>query len=269
MVGCCNGILCLKHSRFDHGMHLWNPSTNEHCPIPACPAVYDKIAYFGFGYDEFSDKYKVVIICHSSHVYVYTLGSAEWRTIGKIPSHLYVGDKREPSSVFVNGALHWIVLEQHNYYRNVVLSLDMKDEVFGLMLLPENDFRYLGVFGDSLCLFLNHSCYSHNVTVLDVNLWVMRKYGDVDSWEKVFEVKQSDGPRMSEKMRLVGIRNNEGTIVCRIAQRLLFYSLDGVLINEIECPLSCDCQGSSYFESIVSPPVIAGGVVQKEIEKSH
>ncbi|KAG5549759.1 hypothetical protein RHGRI_014908 [Rhododendron griersonianum] len=90
---------------------IWNPSTGKYRGLPNVEMPYNCYAWFGFGYDECIDDYKVVGFFFDDRrsgsepeVKVYTLGSDSWRRIEDCPY-------RAPRGVlgtFVNRALHWI-----------------------------------------------------------------------------------------------------------------------------------------------------------------
>jgi hypothetical protein len=88
-IGCCDGILCLIHRNYSFTIEnliqlaLWNPSTRKYNALPSLdkpPQPNDGKNRFvdtlyGFGYDYFSDKYKVVAVfmykCKGDSSYVY------------------------------------------------------------------------------------------------------------------------------------------------------------------------------------------------------
>ncbi|KAG5549760.1 hypothetical protein RHGRI_014908 [Rhododendron griersonianum] len=106
--GACDGLVCIGTKR---EVLIWNPSTGKYRGLPNVEMPYNCYAWFGFGYDECIDDYKVVGFFFDDRrsgsepeVKVYTLGSDSWRRIEDCPY-------RAPRGVlgtFVNRALHWI-----------------------------------------------------------------------------------------------------------------------------------------------------------------
>jgi hypothetical protein len=83
-VGSCNGLVCLREGRI---LHLWNPSTRESKRLPLSIHCDD---FFGFGYDESVDDYKMVrlLVGDTCKVEVYELWADCWREIQYFPYSL-------------------------------------------------------------------------------------------------------------------------------------------------------------------------------------
>ena len=99
---------------------------------------------------------------------------------------------RDAQHGFVNGVVHWGAKrrEGDNGWYNFVLSFDFADEVFGEVLLPESLARG---FEDSVTVIGG----GEGLSVYFVSgglpccceIWVMKKYGVVESWNKVFSYR--------------------------------------------------------------------------------
>ncbi|XP_026382642.1 F-box/kelch-repeat protein At3g23880-like [Papaver somniferum] len=135
----------------------------------------------GFGYDCGIQDYKVVAIVDNkntncSDVEVYTLGLDPWRRSSSIPYRLAKGG---PAGVFFNGALHWLAQSCSGTKLQVLLSFDMKDEIFVEIHQPENldkfDYKFVGVLGGCLSMLCS-------VGKVGFEVWVMQDYGVTDSW---------------------------------------------------------------------------------------
>ncbi|KAF9598592.1 hypothetical protein IFM89_028261 [Coptis chinensis] len=88
------------------------------------------------------------------------------------------------SWVFLNGALHWLGYAKDNFSKTIV-SLNVGDKVFRDFSRPnvgvdETAFMTVGVWGGELCLL-----YSHHFDI-DIEIWVMKNYGQSESWIKLF-----------------------------------------------------------------------------------
>nr|GEX15504.1 hypothetical protein [Tanacetum cinerariifolium] len=115
---------------------LANPSTrqfrllpNSHGYVPIGPDGYDLIGPIGFGYDSFSDDYKLVLGSRGgpscTSFIVFSLKTNAWRHAGQFGcSHLvipFVG-------AFCNGAIHWFMKADNSKY--VIIAFDLSTEEF-------------------------------------------------------------------------------------------------------------------------------------------
>ncbi|OVA01223.1 F-box domain [Macleaya cordata] len=201
ILGSCNGLLSIKHNRRDV-ICIWNPSTKEYKKIPSPPPIeYQSInifyykCLFGFGYDCKTEDYKlvrIVIVDDVSQISVYTIRSNSWRSIQTCPYRLYTyyGVRGK----LVNGALHWIAtrpIEGGSKASSVIVSFNISNERFQEIQLP-NCFVHkypkkmfnMGLLRGSLCLIDNDSVKGQ------VEIWVMKNYGVIESWTKLFTISQ-------------------------------------------------------------------------------
>ncbi|XP_043721165.1 F-box protein CPR1-like [Telopea speciosissima] len=217
ILASCNGLVCMfdddgvvslfsKKNVYD--TFLWNPSTRTHKKLPFTPiefpinAGYAHVTAYGFGYDPTTDDYKVIRVLQFyprnglfrdskyivSEVNVYSLSTNSWRRIKDIP-FLSIEHRL---GVFTNSAFHWVVYRKTgdmgpNTAPNVIVSIDVKDDVYREVPLPDfvdDTFHMaIGVLGGQLCMLSNFSRVC-------VELWVMKDYGVRDSWEKQFSIEQ-------------------------------------------------------------------------------
>ncbi|XP_054808634.1 F-box/kelch-repeat protein At3g06240-like [Prosopis cineraria] len=167
----------------------------------------------GFGFDSKNNDFKVVKIFLrlwervTPLVEIYSLATAKWR------SSISTGSRSGPSicsclhgltrdQIFINGSLHWLVCGCCNglQRRKFILSFDLAGETFGeLMMLPaclnplaschRLSLLMTGTNNSSLVLVHEKEVrWSHN-NVFDI--WVMREYGNVDSWNLIFSFDSS------------------------------------------------------------------------------
>jgi len=195
-VGSCNGMLCLAHNHCDCYFLVWNPSIRKFKELPPFQkkselSIDIKMTH-GFGYDHVNDKYKVVVVLHydvdilpgevslfdKTEVKVYTFGTDFWKSIKEFP---FDGVPVE-SGKFVSGTINWLASKHRK--RNgpcFIVSFDLEDESYQEILMPDYgevdayDLS-LGVLRDSLCMISDH------------DVWVMKEYGNKDSWTKLFTV---------------------------------------------------------------------------------
>jgi F-box interacting protein len=142
---------------------------------------------YGFGYDRYNDNYKVVaIFCYDSgktKVNVHTMGTNCWRKIQEFPFGVPVGE----SGKFVGGTVNWLVCENGIRLNSSlsIVSLDLGNESYQKILQPdygdESVFSLtLGELRDCLCIF----AYGKS----SVNVWIMKKYGNNESWNKLLTI---------------------------------------------------------------------------------
>ncbi|KEH33128.1 putative F-box associated interaction domain-containing protein [Medicago truncatula] len=193
IVGSCNGILCIASEYIDLVI-LWNPSIRKvkELPIFERPRnISIQMMTFGFGYDSFSDNYKVIIVFRCSiressgnlvnktKVKVHTLGTNYWKIIPEFP---FGGVPIERTGKFVSGTINW--LTSIEFYREspyFIVSYDLGKESYQEVLLP--DCRGADAFHLRLCVLRDCLCIlaGHDV-------WSMKEYGNKESWTKLFTI---------------------------------------------------------------------------------
>ncbi|KAI8566689.1 hypothetical protein RHMOL_Rhmol02G0061700 [Rhododendron molle] len=264
IVGSCNGLVCGTVEK--RTVFLWNPSTMKSRKLPDVGMLLDKYpAYmreiypvYGFGYDESTDDYKVVLIFQArvdwgdeNMVMVYSLRTDSWRIIGGYPRPLHVAGLGK----FASGALHWIASSGS---RRFIFSLDLARETYGEVSQPEyvGSRRYLtmDVLGGCLCMVCHYDGFG-------VDLWVMKEYGIRESWTKLAAILDKTHSLYGQLFTPICILKN-GDILMAVRKRLVQYSpKDGVFYDPMifRCfpPLSV----YPYIGSLVSPDTDAGNGV--------
>lgn len=181
-------------------MFLWNPSIRKHLILPnptiICKSQGSHRDSFGFGFDPLTNDYKVVRVVYRvknfcyvfpPEVEVYELRTHSWRR-GISDGEFSYCIAKHTQQAFLNGAVHWIGYNPKvsvGVFRNSIVLFNMKTESFGTMMVPgsvELEPRLsVTLVGESLSL-INTSCFTFSA-------WVMKKYGVVNSWTKIFEIK--------------------------------------------------------------------------------
>lgn len=254
-VGCCNGLILIAIDEKD--LFLWNPFTRKSKKLPDLGLQLDKfnnhdysIAY-GFGYDEFTDDYKVAVIIgdleylndydYKPEVKIYSIKTESWKRIGD-----FYGFVLWNCGVFINGKLHWLL---NRMICRHIFSLDLATETYGVMKAPRCEdycLTKLVTFGRNLCLIRNDVGVRSEV-------WVMNEYGVGDSWMKVFNVPLEtadkyllEALRMSTNAEFLGLFNLE----------LRFYNSKDNSFREIKNFVDDKILSASYFvESLALPSV--------------
>ncbi|XP_075643504.1 putative F-box protein At3g10240 isoform X2 [Castanea sativa] len=222
LVGYVNGLFSFhEQDRFI----LWNPSVRKFITLPK-PRINAKThghvsTHLALGFDPKTNDYKVVSLafpCNNHRlpeipmVEVYSLSEGSWRITN-------AGDSFPPWTSFnnylvpeasLNGAVHFAAHDGKTF-SPLVLSFDLGDEVFGVISVPKaafsaNDDVHTSVIGGLLSL-LCHDARKDTVNKR-CSIWVMREYGVVDSWTKLFTVDLN-----GEILRVLGMRKNGHILV--------------------------------------------------------
>ncbi|GMQ11304.1 hypothetical protein CsSME_00053980 [Camellia sinensis var. sinensis] len=200
-IGSVKGLFCLhEQDRY----FLWNPSIRKSMAMSK-PTVKTSMHYHGFGFVPRTNDYKLQPTT-TTHIEVYSLNAGSWRMSS-------TGSNSYPDGItisysgrfaaYLEGAVHFVATMKKTNDK-LILSFDLRDEVFQMMLLPD---RIVGpltevrtsVFGGLLSLL----CYENTAANKSCSIWMMKEYGVVDSLCKQFTVDLSGG--ITE---LLGVRNN-------------------------------------------------------------
>ncbi|GAU12195.1 hypothetical protein TSUD_01620 [Trifolium subterraneum] len=253
VVSTCDGILCF---RIDGSLALLcNPSIRKFNLLPPLINPYFEPAYT-LVYDRFIDNYKIIALsscCHDKNkrqVHVHTLGTKYWRKIQDFPNHYSC---RVGQGIFVSDRVNWLVSDTHNGLSTAIVTLDLEKESYQELLHPPDDelsfpINCLGALRDWLCIF------SHSRKFCDI--WVMKKYGNEDSWTKLLRVPYigetyfcsliqplyiDEDNRML--MRIVNTRNSS----------LAVYDSKNNKTHDIQNDIPTWAVPKVYVESLISP----------------
>ncbi|XP_010549177.1 PREDICTED: putative F-box protein At3g16210 [Tarenaya hassleriana] len=169
----CNGMLCLtleySNSRFtkkqDNSLVILNPATNRFKFIPVVkPGQRSDV--FGFGYDKFSDDYKIVTIIEG-RTYIFKFKSNCWEESKPVPSHDFVFKYRAGGTV-VDNNMYWIAYRSDKK-ENSILSFDFTKEEFQEQTLPINSRwkinSWLGVLRGEVCVIDHYPDLADDISV--------------------------------------------------------------------------------------------------------
>ncbi|XP_021807880.1 F-box/kelch-repeat protein At3g06240-like [Prunus avium] len=183
IVGHCDGIICVQLNAAE--VLLWNPAIHEapkllppepYLDVDIGSSMRDMSRALGFGYDPKTNDYKVVdigypgyetygdggndLIIYTPKPVVYSLGTDTWREIatGSLETET-TNLWPEDFQFYLKGMCYWVGHEQSKLIdgwgdmlveevRDVIISFDMRDEVFHDILLPH-------VYGLSPTIFYN------------------------------------------------------------------------------------------------------------------
>ncbi|XP_075643628.1 F-box/kelch-repeat protein At3g23880-like [Castanea sativa] len=229
LIGSVNGLFSLYDEQERY--ILWNPSIRKFITLPKPCITFDAHgSYIGccrqaFGFDPRTNDYKVVRIAFPSRINmseeakpplieVYSLNEGCWRiTSASFPPGIAFTDWRQPATS-LNGAVHFAAGYEYKPggpCEPLVLSFDLRDEVFHVISLPNGTFKWTksvhtSVIGGSLSLLFYCSEHAYNRCCA---IWVMKEYGVVDSWTKQFTVDLNGG----EIKRVLGLQKNGNILV--------------------------------------------------------
>ena len=225
LIGSVNGLFCLHElERYV----LWNPSIRKFITLPKTCITVKTSSRNAFGFDPRTNDYKVVRILFQDVatkipvVEIYSLNEGSWRITRAgnsfSPGFYFV---EWESSDSVNGAVHFLGKDRDDKSCPFVLSIDLGDEVFRVISVPNgafstSDYVRTTVIGGLLSLLCHDTLEN---TMKRCSIWVMKEYGVVDSWTKQFTVDFNGG-------RLLGLQKN------------------GNILVKTELP--CHCEISSY-----------------------
>ncbi|XP_004507627.1 F-box protein CPR1 isoform X2 [Cicer arietinum] len=290
ILGSCNGLLCICNIADD--IAFWNPSIRKHRIIPSAPlirkdknsdentnansnaAVTTLLAarVYGFGYDSFSDDYKLVSISYfvdlhnrsfDSQVRVYTMRTDVWKNVPSMPYALCCG---RTMGVFVSGSIHWVVTRNvEPDQSDLIVAFDLRFEIFREIELPTTvDGKFemeVAVFGGLLCVIENRGSEGFNV-------WVMREYGSGDSWCKLFTVEQPRDVKLIKCLKPLGYsRDGDKVLFEQDRGKLCWYNLQSKELSWVRISgMSKSVEGVVCVGSLV-PPNLMNRSVHSKIQK--
>ncbi|KAK6158157.1 hypothetical protein DH2020_005471 [Rehmannia glutinosa] len=220
LVNSCNSLLYFvrRHAPDERSL-VCNPVTSEYLIIPDVDRkirLESRTKSMWLGFSPGTNQYKVLRISSSVNgeyvevgAQVFVIGSSSWREIEALP--LGNDHSWDLCSTFLNGAMYWL---DDQSYRDIVF-FDFERERFGDVALPpefgdeqlkNKHCMSTGVLGGCLCVSYNDFNAQH------VDLWVMRKRGDRESWIKEFvvdTVRPRAGPVFGRFKPLQVLRNGE------------------------------------------------------------
>lgn len=256
IVGSCNGLLCLSHECEGEGnVFLWNPTirlTSKMFPIGVDPSM--RITYYGFGYDNLIDKYKLLIVMEGLQetvTKIYTFGVNSWTVIPTSPKNPVCSHGK-----YVSGTLNWLAKGGENDDQWVILSLDLGTEMYSEYSLPRD--------GDcdkicsTLIIVLGNRLYVCFFDSKNVHVWLMKEYGIQDSWTKLMMVPHliQDSILMDSAHRFFELLSvsEDGVVLFRTTfGKLVRYSLNDGRLDYPRTKRDLGFNLVIYNESLVSP----------------
>lgn len=185
-----NGLILLsdESSTKPDSLYVCNPITREYIELHSPRELVATTATYGFGVSKITGQHKVVRISHEritppkSECRVYTLGTRSWRSTESGAGLDYCCLSH---GVFLNGKLHWLVpdLDDSQHW---ISCFDLETEQFSTLSPPP---ALGGLFHLRGCLCLTD--YSSDD---ELGFWLMKEYGDEESWMKEFVISRIPYP---------------------------------------------------------------------------
>ncbi|XP_062006749.1 F-box/kelch-repeat protein At3g06240-like [Rosa rugosa] len=214
IVGHCEGIICLIIYTGD--LVLCNPATKEFKILPESCLQDTTSEIVGFGYDPKANDFKIVnigscgeesygerLVINPPKAEVYTPSTDSWRNI--TIDYLETETTNFWPDVFheyFKGICYWLGHEQNKEFidtieqeiiRQVIVSFDMSNERFHIILLPDRFYipsvlikrdLHIAVWNESIVLFI-FQFYGSSYEEYSFDIWVKDEYGDTrGSWTK-------------------------------------------------------------------------------------
>lgn len=192
-----NGLVVVYDNNGCDDFYLLNPATREVAKLPEHKFdLYAARHYcrLGFGFDASTGKYKLVRLCQTSKIIedfysceILTVGSQEWRSVGKLPCKVC----HAPAS-FLNGTVYWKAVISGQ--RVGALAFDIKEEKFRV-IPPPADYPttdcpiihfFLGQSGGQI--FLAHASRPPLESFL--RIWML-KDGENPAWKQEYYIDLS------------------------------------------------------------------------------
>ncbi|PRQ31762.1 putative F-box domain-containing protein [Rosa chinensis] len=212
VVGTCNGLVCFAFDFAYYGCIavIWNPCIRKYVTLPKRRVSNPKggsdfnIASYAFGYDSRTKDYKVLrtVSDFGGETEIWSLATGNWKILRApmpkdFPRH---GDNVRYA--YVNGAVHWVHHRRRGRRHKAIVDtaivlFDMASELFREMMMMPEDLRgkhcHISRYMESIGLFTGTDLESFGT--IDVDMWVMRDYGAVESWTKLFTIRL-EGPQL-------------------------------------------------------------------------
>ncbi|XP_015165297.1 F-box protein CPR30-like [Solanum tuberosum] len=206
IIGICNGVLCMLDDLLDHSspVVLWNPSISRCLTLPMTPFGCDNSGTYmfvlGFGFAVKTRDYKVVRMAYAHgdgqyllppRVEIYALSSGIWKDFdGFIPDIGIV--EYFWTQVEICGKVYWTAYKRNGERRveNLIMMFDLNEKIFQELSLPEILVNEpptnlnIAQLGELLVVYQ----YDTRVWSSSCSIWVMKRYGDIDSWSKEYNV---------------------------------------------------------------------------------
>ncbi|XP_058725753.1 F-box protein CPR1-like [Vicia villosa] len=199
----------------------------------------DSCFKFLFGYDNLTDKYKLVAF-HLNEVRVLTFGDNVWRNIQSFPTNPYEYNSNHANAgVYLSNSLNWFALRDNirpNYYgckylsiqQFVIVSLDLRIETYTELQFPRG-FDQVPVVPPIVWVLMECLCFSHYSNGCNFVIWQMKEFGVEESWTKLLKfdyhnILHSDSYEVVSLLPLYVFENEDMLIFSPNLKQLICYN---------------------------------------------
>ncbi|TMW86035.1 hypothetical protein EJD97_022039 [Solanum chilense] len=232
LIGPCNGLIVLTDSFI---IVLLNPTTRKYFVVPPSPfgypiGYYRNIEGIGFGFDSIANDYKISRLSdyywdpptdnrgpRDSKCEIYDLSIDSWRELDVVFPVIYYSPFSE---LFYKEAIHWFTIKNDF----VILCFDISTEIFRTMEMPDACTTqaapcYALSFLDEFLMLI---CYPYSLRSSDytedpLDIWLLKEYGESDSWIKKYTIRlllvPIESPLTLWKNHLLLIQTRSGFLI--------------------------------------------------------
>ncbi|KDP39340.1 hypothetical protein JCGZ_01097 [Jatropha curcas] len=251
ILGSCNGLVCLLDAY--GSMFLWNPTTGKYKELPKPDGARYGMYLHGLGYNFSTDDYVVLFASHFTSndsketiFELYTLKTGIWRRIEDTDlAPQFCGR----SGLYWNGALYWLeIKESGNNEVFFVVAFDIVEEKFKeVMTLPYDVNSHdlsLGISGNCLCIFVEHTEICFEALMLNVN-------ATEASWTRLFSFPHYGFGGYSNIP--LCLAKNEEVVMDSDGWEIYLYNPKDRKFKHFKVQNYMDSKSELYIESLVSP----------------
>ncbi|XP_074293778.1 F-box protein CPR1-like [Silene latifolia] len=298
LLGSCNGLVAIL---YDNKLILWNPLTKKQSFIRVVKNgvldVEDSYGHgylFGLCYDSSKDEYVMIVGfeykippgsnygadvgygrkgCMKVYFYNFKHDSERVRIIATefkyMYRKLYAGDVGK----VIRGVPHWIIqyMDPNTSLKNDIIYLDLNEEKFKKMARPDEsrDKRLLGLAtldGENQL-----GCVLRDIACANLEVWVMKEYGNSESWSNVFTFPYMN---MVDDRRLMLSNPSDIDVLGFMPSGELLVNLNGreLRVYDIDKGKSMEMKPQGIYSDfvivceprLISPPEPQIGVRQKQ-----
>ncbi|XP_047320924.1 F-box/kelch-repeat protein At3g23880-like [Impatiens glandulifera] len=267
VIGSANGLVCIRLLACDNSLFIWNPSTGRAKSLPpyGFRIHLERIISYGFGYDEANSDYKVVVIyllgrpfemSYNPVAKIYGLKSDSWRKI----EDFYIIPQMSPYCTFVSGSLNWAAAVDN------IVSFDLSKETCSVTRLPFYDREMvcgsnLGNLSGCLCQL------SSDYGMMKIDLWVMKQFGKVESWSKMYSIPYQCEIRTFKDYTSL-IISGKNKVLMLIGSVLILCNLETKTVTHPDLQnINNFLDVNTYIESLVAPDDASNKSLEEVIDE--
>lgn len=263
IMGACNGLICVfKNKRKD--IFVLNPTTRNSRKIAGVPIEFPSLfstiekRICGFGYDEVSDDFKVVMIAecyvqfHGLIAMVYSLKTDAWTRIQDVPSNIRFINMR---GLFASGCLHWMAIDDRTNGKEVIVGFDLELQQFKDVPFPPIE-PTRAKFSERILDDVGEYVSILDCLDLQTDVWLMNNHGAETTWYKALSKEDPEVIGTFRLTKLVAFSRSGEDVLLLVRNdyntKLVWYNLDKKTRKNIQiCGLPVHFSLIRYTESLL------------------